>query len=812
MFRILNLSTFFAWSFAALVCSVGIILTSFYLYLTPKLPNPEQLKTTQLQTPLRIYSSDLKKIAEFGEKRRTPIQFENAPSAMINAFIAAEDNRFFSHHGIDIKGLIRAAAQLISTGRIVSGGSTITMQVAKNFFLSRERTFVRKFNEIFLAIQIEQALSKTEIFELYLNKIYLGNRAYGIHAAAQVYYGKLISELTLAESAMIAGLPKAPSRYNPIANPVRATIRRNWILDRMLELDMISIQNHKLAIDMPNTARYHGGRSEISAPYVAEMARLKILEIYGSAAYTEGLKAYLTVDSTLQEAANRATKTGLEDYDRRHGYRGPNKQLSPEQMLAPDTITQALRETKTAHSNTAALVLSIEESIATLQTLTHGTVELDLEHAKWAKPYITVDRTGKEPTSLEDILKSGDIIEVRQTPESLVSLENPGTWQLTQAPDVQGALISISPLDGGIKALVGGYDFNLSHYNRATQAKRQPGSNFKPFVYLAALEQGNTAATLINDAPIVFDDKNLEAVWRPENSSGKFYGPTRLRKALYNSRNLVSIRLLKNTGIRNTISTIKKFGFNKAELPRDLSLALGSAAITPIKIATGYSILANGGNYIEPYLVERIENAKGETIYQANPLTVCETCRTSEEHIQTTAESNSPAQTNIAPRIADKRAVYIIHSMLKDVIKKGTGRRALTLKRTDLAGKTGTTNDQKDAWFSGFNSELETSVWVGFDRPKTLGRREYGAKAALPIWKKYMSVALHDTDSAHMKQPNGIVTVRIDPETGLLASPGASKAMFEIFRSELSPNKAANKAQANPRSPEDQTISPEDIF
>jgi len=808
MFRFVRLSTFLGWALASLLCGAGFLLSSFYLYLAPTLPNADQLKTTQLQTPLRIYSSDNKRIAEFGEKRRTPIDIDSLPQYMIDAFIAAEDNRFFEHHGIDIKGLARAVTQLISSGRIKSGGSTITMQVAKNFFLSRERTFIRKFNEIFLALQIENSLSKAEILELYLNKIYLGNRAYGIHAAAKVYYGKEIQDLELAQIAMIAGLPKAPSRYNPLANPSRAKVRRNWILDRMLELNMIKPDQHQRAAAAAISAAYHGARSELEAPYVAEMARREIIEKFGADAYTLGLKAYLTIDSRLQNAANQAVQKGLNRYDQRHGYRGHHQSLLEPELQSTEQIIQALDKIKTPLNHLAALVLSTENGKATLLTRDNTQITLTLKQVKWAKPYINVNKTGRAPKSTDEILKRGDIIEVSKT--GAIDQDGNTIWQLAQTPEVQGALVSIAPENGEIKALVGGYDFNLSHYNRATQAKRQPGSNFKPFVYFAALENGSTAATLINDAPIVFEDKNLEASWRPENSSGKFYGPTRLRKALYRSRNLVSIRLLKKTGVNKTLKSVKKFGFDKKDLPKDLSLALGSAAMTPLKVAAGYSMIANGGYYIEPFLLARIEDTDGNVLYRANPLSTCANCQDKEPDRPNNTDNGD---LNPAPRIADERAIYILHSMLKDVITKGTGRQAKKLNRSDIAGKTGTTNDQKDAWFSGFNTDIETTVWVGFDNPRTLGKREYGAKAALPIWSDYMKVALKDTEEAHMARPDGLLTVRIDPETSRLAKPGTPNAVFEIFREEYAPRQKAVISSDKPRYQiENKAIRPEDIF
>ena len=803
MFRIVRLSTFLSWCFASLLCGGALVLASFYLYLAPNLPSPDKLKTTQLQTPLRIFTADGKKIAEFGEKRRTPVQISSVPPQLIQAFVAAEDNRFFEHSGIDLKGLARATTQLLSTGKIVSGGSTITMQVAKNFFLSREKTFIRKFNEIFLALQIEGSLSKDEILELYLNKIYLGNRAYGIHAAAQVYYGKSIDQLSTAEMAMIAGLPKAPSRYNPIANPGRALIRRNWILSRMFELGMIDQKTHTEASQASVTAAYHGGIQDISAPYIAEMARIKTLELFGTDAYTSGLNVYLTISSERQLAAGQALRKGLESYDQRHGYRGPLNKLNSEQIEDVHFLNEILTKTPAAEGNQTAIVISITETSATLTNQFGESIELGLESVAWAQAFIDINRIGPKPTQVSDVLTIGDIVEIRKEQDS------PSLWRLAQTPQAQGALVSLSPSDGAIEALVGGYDFTLSHYNRATQAKRQPGSNFKPFIYLAALEKGNTAATLINDAPIVFDDKNLETVWRPENSSGKFYGPTRLRKALYNSRNLVSIRLLKSTGIRDTIKVVKRFGFDPDSLPKDLSLALGSAAMTPLTVATGYAMLANGGHYIEPYLVSRIEDSKGTELYKANPYTVCHSC---DQEIPTAISGLDATIIKAAPKIADERAMYILHSMLKDVITKGTGRRALALGRDDIAGKTGTTNDQKDAWFSGFNSELQTTVWVGFDNPKTLGRREYGAKAALPIWIDYMKLALENKAPAHMKRPTGLITARINPVTGKLASPEDSDAIFEIFRNENAPTQSSYPTQKNHTLNQEDTLSPEDIF
>lgn len=846
MLRFVSFYRFLGWSLVTTLCGTGLIFASFYLYLTPNLPDVEQLRNTQLQIPLRVFSADNKLIAEFGEKRRSPITIDQVPEKLTKAFIAAEDNRFYMHHGVDIKGLLRAVTQLISTGRIQSGGSTITMQVAKNFFLSREKTFTRKFNEILLALQIEQELSKPEILELYFNKIYLGNRAYGIEAASKVYYGKRISELDLAEMAMIAGLPKAPSRYNPIANPSRALIRRNWILGRMLSLEFITEDQYDIAKSTPITAKYHGSKPETDAPYLAEMTRKTLVDQYGEKAYSEGFNVYLTIHSKLQEAANNAVREGLESYDKRHGYRGPEGKVPTEQINNIDYINSAIKNLTNYGNLTVAVVTNVSKSEATLVTLAHAEIKLTLNGIKWAKPYISVNRLGKEPKIISDTLKVGDIIRIKPT-KTNAALENSSGWQLAQVPKAQSTLISITPESGAIKALVGGYDFAQSKYNRALQAERQPGSNFKPFIYLAALENGSTAATIINDAPIVFEDKNLEASWRPENSSGQFYGPTRLRTALYKSRNLVSIRLLKKTGVRTTRNFVSRFGFDSNKLPNDLSLALGSAGVTPMSVATGYSIIANGGHEIKPYFIDRIESSTGDIIFKTAPtlspiaiqqreknteiipftpqnsdITNLEDTSIETDLLESTVLNPTPtAQEPEAPsyyeakKVVDERTIYIMHTILKEVITKGTGRRAKTLKRFDLAGKTGTTNDQKDAWFSGFNTNTETTVWVGFDQPKTLGRREYGASAALPIWIDYMKVALEGTPKATMRQPEGMVTVKINSETGKLATANDSNSIFEIFRKENAPladERSIESQQLKQQTQEEDNISTEDIF
>jgi len=735
-----------------------IALASAYYYYSPQLPDVETLRDIRFQTPLRIYSKDKKLIAEFGEKRRTPIKFEEIPPQFVQALTAAEDSRFFDHHGIDFKGLIRAAYQLGTTGRIQSGGSTITMQVAKNFFLTRERTFSRKFMEILLAIRIEQELSKQEIFELYINKIYLGHRSYGIQAAANVYYGKNIEYLSLAQHAMIAGLPKAPSAYNPITNPKRALERRNWILKRMHSLSFIDDQALEEAKAATISAKYHTSDIELRAYYVAEMVRKKLYEQYGEGLYTDGYVVYTTLESNLQRTANEAVSNGLIAYSERHGYFGAEAEWDITSDRA--ALEKKLNKTISYGVLKPALVLNInDDNSAELLLKDSQTATLSWEGMSWAKPYKNVNRTGKSPKKASDILKVGDLIRIR---------EKEGKIHLTQVPKVQGSLVSLNPKNGAIISLVGGFNFTHNKFNRSTQAVRQPGSNFKPFIYAAALNQGYSPASLINDAPIVFHDTKLEGNWRPENSSKKFYGPTRLREALYKSRNLVSIRLLRAIGIPTAQAYLELAGFDRSKLPNNLSLSLGSADVTPLKLVTGYAAFANGGFKVEPFFIQRIDNAFGENLYTASPMTACKSCAID--------------ASTTAPRIYDEKVTFLTYNIMQDVIRRGTGRKALVLKRNDIAGKTGTTNDQKDAWFSGFNQQYVATAWVGFDQPQSLGRREFGGTAALPIWIDFMREALKNSPESAPTPPEGIVSVKIDPKSGKRAYPGQDDAVYEYFR------------------------------
>ena len=822
MSHLLRTSRVFAWFFLTGLSVAIIISSSLYLYLRPNLPPVEQLLDVRLQTPLRVYSKDNRLIAEFGEKRRAPITIEQIPTIQLQAFLAAEDARFYEHFGVDIKGLTRAAVELITTGEIQSGGSTITMQVAKNYFLSRDRTFIRKFNEILLALQIERELDKNRILELYLNKIYLGNRAYGIAAAAQVYYDKPVTELSLAQMAMLAGLPKAPSAYNPLANPERALIRRNWILGRMKDLGYITEDAWSLASKAPLTASYNTRDAEVDADYVAEMARAEMVRRYGENAYTDGYSVTLTVDSDKQQTATEALRAGLEAYDRRHGFRGPIGQFDIE-GLTPAELSDKMQNYPRVETLVPAVVTSIddEKNEVKVHARRLGPGVMPFETMTWARRFRTESITGPEPEKPSDVVNPGDVIYVKvdQLPQIKDSEAESGSESasaqavtelrvsLAQAPRIEGALISLEAKTGAIEALAGGYSFNQSKYNRATQASRQPGSTFKPFLYLSALENGRTPATIYNDAPIVFEDSELETAWRPQNSSGQFYGPTTLREGLYRSRNLVSIRLLRDLGINTTLSYLKQLKLPTENMPSNLSLSLGSGLLTPMELARGFAVIANGGYDVQPYLIERIEEWDGTVVYEAPKTILCdENCdasptqvadseqRTSEQPpeiegmtLPASAAGENTTEPRIMQRLADERSIYIMHSMMQDVVRRGTGRRALALNRSDIAGKTGTTNEQKDTWFAGFNHDIATTVWVGFDQPSPLGRGEYGASTALPIWVDYMKVALADQPAATMPRPNGIVNIRINPETGERARPG-EEAVFEIFKEEDAPS------------------------
>jgi len=785
-----------------LVLGAATLIATYY-FLAPKLPDIEVLKETQLQVPLRIFSSEGKLIAEFGEKRRIPVEYNDIPPALIHAFLASEDDRFFEHPGVDYQGILRAVYSLAVTGQRAQGGSTITMQVARNFFLSSEKTYLRKLNEIILSLQIEQVLTKEEILTLYLNKIFLGNRSYGVAAAAEVYYGKSLQDLTLPQVAMIAGLPKAPSTYNPIANPDRAKLRRNYVLRRMMEVGHISEDEYKQSILAPITSSYHTRSVEVYSPYVAEMVRTQLIEKYGEDTYNKGLSVYTTIKAKHQHASNHAIKSALLAYDKRHGYRGALNNIPLTEGLTPEDFEQALTSYDSIGPLQPGLVTLIEPSSASVYIKAHGMVSLDLKSLAWAKKQLSTNRRGNKIKTVGDVLAVGDQIYLYKDEQD--------QWQLTQVPQAQGALIAVSPYDGAVTALNGGFDYFQNKFNRVTQSRRQPGSGFKPFLYSAALEKGYTAATIINDSPIVDDNASIEELWRPQNSSKKFYGPTRLRVALTYSRNLVSIRILRDIGTQYVIDYAKKFGFDTSQMPNALSLALGSGSASPFDMARAYSSLANGGYKIEPYLIQRIEDASGEIIMQAKPETVCETCLITDE--AATDDEEQATHINAAKRIMTQQNNYIMNSLLRDVVHHGTGHKAMELGRNDLAGKTGTTNDQVDAWFNGFHPDLVAIAWVGFDSPKSLGRGEFGGKAALPMWMDFMKVALDDVPETKLTPPPGMVTVKIDRETGLLSGSSTTKSMYETFRRQYIPKRAAPSTNIfNSSASESGETGPADLF
>jgi penicillin-binding protein 1A len=787
---------------AALLGGLAISIT--YMVVAPDLPDVETLRDVRLQVPLTVYTRDGRLISVFGEKRRIPVRIEDVPQHLKYAFIAGEDARFYKHPGVDYQGISRAVWTLLTTGEKSVGGSTITQMLARNFFLSLEKTFSRKTREIFLALKIERELSKDEILELFLNKILLGHRAYGVGAAADVYYGKTLDELTLAQCAMIAALPKAPSRINPITSPERALERRNYVLSRMLELGYIDAAAQAEAVAERDNAYYHGAATEISAPYLAEMVRREAVAMLGEEAYTGGYEVTTTIDSKWQSAADKAVMEGLELYDQRHGYRGAEAHVDLPDSASTDSWQEALSPYRPVAGLLPGLVIEADADLALVFLKTGETVALALEDVSWARPFISRDRQGGAPATVTDVLRAGDIIRTR--------LRDDGRWRLGQLPDVEAALVSLDPTDGAIRALVGGYDFSRSKFNRVTQSRRQPGSSFKPFLYSAALENGFTTASVITDAPIVIQDQTLERTWKPQNFSEKIFGPTRLREAMVNSRNLVSIRLLRDLGVNTAREYITGFGFEMTDLPANLSMALGSANLPPLSMARAFATFANHGYLVEPYFITSITDADGNPAYRANPKIVCPACQAEAPHPEAdlaqeqqaepayrpldiadaegvvdlsmvgTAEREPERQEPVyAPRVVSEQNAYLVRSMMMDVIQRGTGVKARVLGRSDLAGKTGTTNEQRDAWFSGYNDAVVTTVWVGFDNHDPLGRNEVGGRAALPIWIDFMRVALENIPDRPPAMPPGLAQARINPETGLLARLDNPDAIMEIF-------------------------------
>ena len=782
----------------ALIASAGLALLAaiglgtLYVVLSSRLPEVESLREVEMQEPLYVYSADGRLMAVFGENRRYPVAIEQVPERLRQAFIAIEDARFYEHGGVDYKGVARAVWLLATTdGKRVPGGSTITQQVARQFFLSPEYSYQRKLAEMLLARKMERALSKDEILALYLNKSFFGNRSYGVAAAAEYYYGKKLEDLSLDEMASLAGIPKFPSSGNPISNPERARIRRDYILDRMAELGFVSAAEAAAAKAVPMHATPHEPPVQVSAPYVAEMVRQEMIARYGPEAVTRGYQVTTTILPDLQAAADKAVRDGLHLYDHRHGWHGVERQAEVAADADDATLAKALAGTSAQAELLPAIVAgTASDGSARVVLADASSVTLPASAARW---------TGKNPAAL---LKRGDVVRVRRG-------EKEGEFLLDQVPRGQSALVSLDANNGALRALVGGYSFAGNKFNRATQARRQPGSSFKPFVYSAAFEKGFNPASIVLDAPVVFRDRRGNT-WSPQNDGGGFKGPMRLREALVQSRNLVSVRLLDAIGVNFARTYIAQFGFDEAELPPNLSMSLGTASLTPLSIARGYAVFANGGSRVTPWFIDEVRDRNGELLFKEDPAVACRSCGaiatngTAPSQPQVVdgfnfgaaAPASPPAQTpsseavvadakpaapppsgKVAPRAIDERSAYQLVSMMRDVVQRGTGTAAKVLEREDVGGKTGSTNDHRDAWFSGFGGPLATTVWVGRDDFQSLGYREYGGKAALPIWIDYMRVALKDQPIAANEPPAGMVRVYVD-NAGHMSTEGGGLAEY----------------------------------
>ncbi|HYA39423.1 MAG TPA: penicillin-binding protein 1A [Candidatus Methylomirabilis sp.] len=789
-----------------------IMLAAIALVLTPTLPSIQDLPETQLKVPMRVFTADGELIAEFGEEKRIPVHIEEVPDLLVKAVLAAEDRSFFYHHGVDFSGILRAALHNLRTQSTGQGASTITMQVARNYFLSPEKTYTRKLKEILLSFKIERELSKQQILELYFNKIFLGHRAYGFAAAAQVYYGKTLKELTLPEMAMLAGLPKAPSRDNPLTNPDNALERRNIVLRQMYNLGFIDESTYSSAINTPLAATKHALKFDVEAPYVAEMVRQYMIQAYDEKTYAGGFNVYTTLNAKDQQAANKALRAGILEYDRRHGYRGPAGHITLRGEPDSERLDDALKDYHLVGDLLPGVVLKVDVKTAQVYTQDGATIELGWNGLSWARAYIDENALGPAPQNAGDVLKPGDIIYLESIDDS-AQQQQLGPWRLAQIPEVSGALVSLRPSDGAVLALTGGFDFYQSGFNRVTQAERQPGSSFKPFFYTAALDKGFTAASLVSGAPIVMEGDSPEEEWRPEDYTKKFYGPTRLRKALAESLNLVSVRLLRAIGVPYAVEYVQRFGFEADKLPHNLSLALGTASATPMQMVSAFAIFANGGYRVTPYFITRVEDADHHVLEQARPAAVCRECDipvdaaatgtgASAQPVAAVSPNNpapSPDKSTVAPRVLTPEVNFLISSMMQDVIREGTGKGALVLGRKDLAGKTGTTNEYRDAWFSGFNGDVVTTAWVGFDQPSPLGRGETGAQAALPIWIDYMRTALQGVPDKSLVPPSNVVQTTINRETGKPTTPDDPQAMQEYFiKGTETPQAIPGAEEANP--------------
>ncbi|WP_210449855.1 penicillin-binding protein 1A [Vibrio crassostreae] len=817
-----------------LICMILGVSTifGFYYYVKPELPDVATLRDVELQTPMQVFSQDGKLISQFGEKRRNPVTYDEIPRHLVEALIATEDSRFYEHPGIDPIGITRAALVVAMSGSAKQGASTITQQLARNFFLSNEKKIMRKIKEIFIAIHIEQLLSKEEIMELYVNKIFLGHRSYGFGAAARVYFGKDLPDLTLSEIATLAGMPKAPSTMNPIYSVERATNRRNVVLRRMLDEQYITQAEFDDARSEELISKYHGAEIELSAPYVAEVARAWMVERYGEEAYTSGMKVYTTVDSKLQKAANQAAIKNLLGYDERHGYRGAEKVLWQTAQSAWDQeqIVKHLKSQPTYGDLVPAVVTAVDSKSAQIWVKNQGEGTIEWQGMNWARKFLTDNRQGPAPSQAKEILAVGEQIWVRHeavtgdevseepTEESATAeSDTPVVWRLSQVPNANTAFVAMNPNNGAVLSMVGGFNFVHNKFNRATQSIRQVGSGIKPFIYSAAIEKGLTLASLINDAPINQWDKSQGTAWRPKNSPPTYVGPTRLRIGLAQSKNVMAVRVLREVGLDDTRNYLTRFGFDIDEVPRSETIALGAGSLTPMKVAQGYSVFANGGYYVEPFYISRVETPFGETEFEATPKVVCkEDCKqtiTADPMADEFAEQDVDAKVQYAPQVISEQNAFLVREMMYSNIWgggdwsagtgwNGTGWRAQPLKRRDIGGKTGTTNDSKDTWYSGYGPGMVATVWVGFDNHnRNLGRTkansnlgknqitgaEAGAKTAEPAWVDFMGTALAGVPAERKEIPENIVRVRIDRETGLLTNKFDSSSMFEYFEKGTEP-------------------------
>ncbi|MBY0264906.1 MAG: penicillin-binding protein 1A [Burkholderiales bacterium] len=727
-----------------LLASAAVLVLGFAAVLiSPTLPSLEILTDYRPKIPLRVYSADGKLIGEFGEERRAVVKLEQVPKPLISAILAAEDERFFQHGGVDYVGVARAALSNFTSGGVRQGASTITMQVARNFFLSKEKTLTRKFNEMLLAFKIESSLSKQQILELYINQIYLGQRAYGFAAAAQIYYGKTLNELSVAQLAMLAGLPKAPSRFNPIANPARAKLRQQYVLRRMRELGAITPEQLATADKEPPAVRAGLSEFAVRADFFAEMVRAQMFERFGEEAYTRGIRVHTTLLVEHQRAAYEALRKGVLDYDRRHGYRGPEAFVELGKDVTDEKLEDALQDIADSDELYPAIVLEASPKQVKLYRSGGERITIGEEGLKFAARQLADNAQASQR------IRRGAVVRI--------SKDEKGRWQFAQMPQVESALVSADPRTGAIRALVGGFDFGRNQYNHVTQALRQPGSSFKPFIYSAALEKGFTAATVINDAPLTFTAAQTGSEpWEPKNYDGKFDGPMRLRTALAKSKNLVSVRILQAITPQYAQDYVSRFGFDPKLHPPYLTMALGAGNVTPMQMLGAYSAFANGGFRIAPYFIDRVEDDKGGLLFSSQPVIAGEN----------------------AERIIDARNAFIMSSLMRDVVRSGTATRALRLKRGDLAGKTGTTNEFVDAWFAGYQPTLVAIAWMGFDQPRTLGRNETGGSAALPIWIDYMATALKNVPEEPLTPPQGVIAMQINPDTGLRVSDGGISEYF----------------------------------